>query len=428
MLQFIKKTVILYFILAIAFTSLLTLVYSLPVTSIKKHVATSAMQIAHEGVWWKPCNFYLFQIDNMTDCLMLGTSICDHEKPALKAALLNERATPKSSEVTDYYRKITTYTYQDATGHHQAPYEYTNYARYWHGYQVVLKPLLCLFDYYQIRIINYLTLGALAIATILLLYKKVGKYAGLTLGLTLIISNFFIVPLAMQFSTCYYIAFISMLILLLTPKWTRSSNKEALFFFGIGACTSYFDLLTTPIITLGLPLIVLLLYQHLHVKQLAAYSFSWGAGYALLWITKWIIAWIFTDYNIMEDAIQAAEVRVGNTLYFGGVEMTFAQFFHIVLSKISSLLPTMAWYIILIAIIVGFIILIRKNLALIKKEKCLMCILLMPLLWFIALKNHSIQHIFFTWRDWTMSLWCILILISKSKLIYNKLKQQSTRQ
>lgn len=77
-MNLLKKTVILYALLALLFTLLITLSACLPSSTIKKNVAVSAQQISNEDLWWKPMGVYLFQIDNMTDCLMLGICACDN--------------------------------------------------------------------------------------------------------------------------------------------------------------------------------------------------------------------------------------------------------------------------------------------------------------------------------------------------------------
>ena len=33
----------------------------------------------------------------------------------------------------------------------------------------------------------------------------------------------------------------------------------------------------------------------------------WGVGYAVVWLGKWILAWIFTGYNYFKEAIGQAE-------------------------------------------------------------------------------------------------------------------------
>ena len=134
---------------------------------------------------------------------------------------------------------------------------YGAYARYWHGYTVLLRPLLCVFNYWQIRMVNYILLSLLAMFTVFLLYREVGAKFALTFAVTLLISNFMIVPMALQFSTCYYIAFGAICLFLMGSRFTETAKDRILVFFLIGAVCSFMDLLTTPILTLGLPVVAL---------------------------------------------------------------------------------------------------------------------------------------------------------------------------
>lgn len=52
---------------------------------------------------------------------------------------------------------------------------------------------------------------------------------------------------------------ISMIVILKFDRLTESAQHALYLFFVLGALTSFFDLLTTPTITLGLPLAILLL-------------------------------------------------------------------------------------------------------------------------------------------------------------------------
>ena len=285
---------------------------------------------------------------------------------------------------------------------------FSDYARYWHGYQVVLRPLLYIFNYNQIRILNYITFFILLSITLLLLYKRLNIIFALTFAATLVLSNIMIVPLAIQFSTCFYIAFIGM-ILILYRKKTIDSKQSAILFFSIGAFTSYMDFLTTPILTLGFPLVVLVAIdkEKERLKTLFTQSFIWLLGYASIWSSKWLIGWILTGENIIDTALACAQQRVGNTIVFGGVEMYMNQFFDIILTKISNMIYPICIAIgIMIALLIFYF---YKNRDKVKNFNWLVIISLMPIVWFIVMKNHSLQHIFFTWRDFMLTLWCMLI-------------------
>lgn len=54
----------------------------------------------------------------------------------------------------------------------EGEYQEAHYGRYWHGYQVVLAPLLTVFDLSQIRWLNAALQIALAAAVLLTLYAR----------------------------------------------------------------------------------------------------------------------------------------------------------------------------------------------------------------------------------------------------------------
>lgn len=404
----IRKIFFLYIFLISIFTLLLITVFAIPTSAIKNNIVESAKQIQKEGLWFQPLGFYLFQIDNMTDCLMMNINASANSDNPIRSSMIVNYSQPYEYGDTGTYLKMDETTLDIAENGANESTIFSDYARYWHGYQVVLRPLLYIFNYNQIRILNYITFFILLSITLLLLYKRLNIIFALTFAATLVLSNIMIVPLAIQFSTCFYIAFIGM-ILILYRKKTIDSKQSAILFFSIGAFTSYMDFLTTPILTLGFPLVVLVAIdkEKERLKTLFTQSFIWLLGYASIWSSKWLIGWILTGENIIDTALACAQQRVGNTIVFGGVEMYMNQFFDIILTKISNMIYPICIAIgIMIALLIFYF---YKNRDKVKNFNWLVIISLMPIVWFIVMKNHSLQHIFFTWRDFMLTLWCMLI-------------------
>lgn len=404
----IRKIFFLYIFLISIFTLLLITVFAIPTSAIKNNIVESAKQIQKEGLWFQPLGFYLFQIDNMTDCLMMNINASANSDNPIRSSMIVNYSQPYEYGDTGTYLKMDETTLDIAENGANESTIFSDYARYWHGYQVVLRPLLYIFNYNQIRILNYITFFILLSITLLLLYKRLNIIFALTFAATLVLSNIMIVPLAIQFSTCFYIAFIGM-ILILYRKKTIDSKQSAILFFSIGAFTSYMDFLTTPILTLGFPLVVLVAIdkEKERLKTLFTQSFIWLLGYASIWSSKWLIGWILTGENIIDTAMACAQQRVGNTIVFGGVEMYINQFFDIILTKISNMIYPICIAIgIMIALLIFYF---YKNRDKVKNFNWLVIISLMPIVWFIVMKNHSLQHIFFTWRDFMLTLWCMLI-------------------
>lgn len=403
-----KKLFFLYILLVSIFTILLIAVFAIPTSAIKNNIVESAKQIQKEGLWFQPLGFYLYQIDNMTDCLMMNINASTDSDDPIRSSMIVNFYQPYENGDIRTSRKLDETTLDIAENGANKSTIFSNYARYWHGYQVILRPLLYFFNYNQIRVINYIALFVLFTITIILLYKRLNILYALSFAATLIISNIMIVPLAIQFSTCFYIALFGMIIVLNCKRIT-DSKRLTMMFFTIGAFTSYMDFLTTPILTLGFPLLVLVAInkEKERLRTIFTQSFVWLLGYASIWASKWLIGWILTGENIIDTAMACAQQRVGNTIVFGGVEMPMNQFFEIILSKLSNMI-----YPVCIAIGVAIALLIAffyKNRDKVKKFNWLVIIALMPIAWFIVMKNHSLQHIFFTWRDFILTLWCMFI-------------------
>lgn len=414
----IRKIAVIYFALLATFTLFIILTFTIPTSGIKDNLIKSVEQINEEGLWYKPMGIYLFQIDNMTDCIMMDINACADSENPVRSAMITNYVLPDEDNSTPAYENITGKTLDILINGQKKSDNINNYARYWHGYQVILRPLFLFFNYNQIRILNYIIFTLLAAISIVMLYKVLGSGYALTFLAALVLSNTMIVPLAIQFSTCFYISIIAMLIFLTRPKFAHDTEKSIIIFFITGAVTSYMDFLTTPILTLGFPLIVAAAISagsRNMAKNIAMQSISWFGGYALLWSSKWMMAWILTGENVVDSAIGSARLRMGNTIVFGGSEMTMNEFFDIITTKISSIInPLWILFIIFVLIIIAttYIYINRQRMS---NERWLFMIAIMPLLWFTIMKNHSLQHIFFTWRDWILTLWCIMIFMCNNK-------------
>lgn len=413
----LKRLALTYAILLTAFTLLIIAVFAIPTRLVRANVAESAVQVEEEGLWYKPMGFYLFQIDNMTDCLMMQiNAYADSSKP-VTAAMMAQNAKAYGAGDNRVYNNMAETTLAVAEkGAEAFPQKYT-YARYWHGYDVVLRPLLCAFDYNQIRVLNYVCLSLLFAAVVFLLAKRLGNTYALTFAAAMIASNAMIVPMAMQFSTCFYIALGGMALFLLYPRMARDEGRAAVAFFTIGGLTSYMDFLTTPPLTLGLPLVTMLAVAGGGRKTLCAAKqcAAWLAGYASLWASKWVMAWLLTGYDIRTEVIENAARRVGGTIVFGGVEMPIGTFLGIVYDKITAVINPifiLAAALAVAAAAAAYLVSQRRRF---KSDGWLLAIALVPLLWFAVMKNHSLQHIFFTWRDWILTLWCLMLFVSKTK-------------
>ena len=177
-----------------------------------------------------------------------------------------------------------------------------------------------------------------------------------------------------------------------------------LLFFIIGGITSYADLLTAPIITLGLPLIFYTLLRKSQVslfKDVLFLAFMWLLGYGLMWGTKWFLAYYITGHDIVQNAVEQSKFRLGNDI----------NVFQILLTIMIS---TPAIIQGLILTIMGYWFGATKDRETIKKNVWLLLIALFPVFWMCVLKNHSSIHFWFVWRSEMVSVFALLLFVCRT--------------
>ena len=143
---------------------LLLLVFLIPIDSIDRNVAASAELLQKEGTYPVLSDLFRSKLDNYTDALMLMEAADDSS-----TSILDRTLNIYNHRVGDYSPS------ESIVAHYLEGEEYTetsSYARYWHGYLVVLKPLLTVINYGGIRILNAIAQILVLIVVCLLLYTS----------------------------------------------------------------------------------------------------------------------------------------------------------------------------------------------------------------------------------------------------------------
>lgn len=284
------------------------------------------------------------------------------------------------------------------------------YARYWHGYLVFLRPLLWIFDYFQIRFLGYFLSTMLLAVLFGLLLKRLGWGVSIAFAVSIVLVRFTVVPVSLQFSSCFNIMMVFSIWLL--HKLDKISVEElhlAVPFAIVGSVVNFVDFLTAPLVTLGIPLAIYIsekikanarLWKN-HVFDVFRLSFFWGLGYGITWILKWLCATVFLKENILADAYKSILFRVdGNQEYPVNRILTIGKNIFYVMGSdgIKVLFPALAFMI--IALLIMFWKAGKKAAALLP----LMLIVCMPYVWYFILANHSYIHGYFTYRVQIVSL------------------------
>lgn len=408
----------LYVLLMAIFTGAMTRTYSLNDKRIVNHVYESAQTIEKEGVYPRAIlNAEKSQLDNFTDSWMLTIAMGIDGKTAMDSAMSCYYKLDKDSEdKADNLLRIV-------RGEKTEEYEYT---RYWHGYQVFLRPLLQVFNYEEIRYINMFGIMGLFVMAACLLKEKIGTGSAVAFVISMLMSMIIIVPMSMQFSSIYYITMISIVLLTIFSKKIMKKDLMYAYFFLIGALTSFFDLLTAPIMTLGFSLIV---YSYLELKEsgigkntveIISKSFSWSMGYIMSWAGKWIIAEIITKKNIISNALDQVLSR------------TSSQVNDIEISKVDAIIKNVYKYIegVNIKLILAFIVITLILFIIMKKRNSInllptLLVAFYPIVCYLVMTNHSFLHFWFTYRNLTVSCFAILSFILYT-IDFDRYKKRTT--
>ena len=397
-------------IAAIAGAILLVLAYTLPVDQIRKNVRESLpiFQMEADNYYWAP-GHHASKIDGFTDSLMLNEAAYIGTGSAVKDAMEGAYVLyPSGSQpFSDNLIKSVSEHGDANDGAVVCPY-----TRYWHGYLIWLKPLLVSFNYQQIRMFSMMIQLALLTALSVQLFKAFG-WAGTA---AFLLTSFFINPistaLSMQFASIYMLTLLaSMAILYLHQRGQLSQSWKVFVICGI--CVAYFDFLTYPIVSLGVPLILCISLDSKTcgqgLREVVANSVLWGTSYLTMWVGKWIIASLLLGTNVIKDGINTVQHRTSDVDDFQG-KVTF----YSVVRKNLEAADAKAWLfvILLVLIAIPFMVCFRKyRVVITKKLVPVLAVMLYPFIWYFLVRNHSSIHDWMTFRNLAITLYGALMIM-----------------
>ena len=386
---------------------------ALPGEPVRRNLARSVPGLQQEGMYPEYFGFKLFQMDNYTDTIMLFEAASADETDPLTAAMTNTAYNIDNfSTLAD---DLGTYLEARAAGTPlPADLEPFSYARYWHGYLIWLRPLLCLMPYAGVRVVQYLALAALFALVLAGLWRRAGPRVAVWFAVSQLAVAVFFVPHQVQFFTCFFIAYAGCAWVLARERdvWSLSVGLIVL-----GVATAFCDLLVTPILTLGLPMACWLLCvaQRLVAspRQCAAVvagSLCWGVGYGGCWALKWALAGLVTGQDVIGDALHQIGVRTTADTWHG-IELTWGNIFQFVYDTLAGrglFWPLVAACVLAVAL---FAVCVRGRDALARALPLGLTALMAPA-WLCLLRTHSIQHGWFTWRALAVALFAGLAFLS----------------
>ncbi|MBR6013614.1 MAG: hypothetical protein IK062_07525 [Selenomonadaceae bacterium] len=401
----------------------LFLSYSLPTEKIYKNLQNSlVIQNFTEDHprWGKTVQT---QTDNFTVGIMLMKAAYPVEKNIIYSSMLN----PSWNFIENSPTKTLSNVLQKNSN--QLDENSFIYPRYWHGYLVPLKTLLFFTDLGYIYELNFVLQFVLFLSVLFLIQKNFGGKYFFAFAVTLLIMNPLTIGLDFQLSSVFYITMFSIIFILMKNEFLLRKNFFIYFFMTVGILTAYFDLLTYPLVTFGLPFCIFGLMNKEKIfsqepkeilKFFGANIFSWFFGYFGMWSGKFISASLLTEVNVIQDAIFSALYRT--SLNLNAVEGAKSFSIFQVFDNIVGIIFRSGGIILVVCIIVAIYLLIRKKIKFSFDKKIFIffgLIMILPFIWFTVFSNHSFVHPFLSYRELSITIFAAFAFwfeITKSKI------------
>lgn len=310
-----------------------------------------------------------------------------------------------------------------------------DYARYWHGYLLFLRPMMLLFSYMQIRYIYMFVYMMLGVAILMRLNKNFTSCMAYLWAFALCFVNPVVLPFSLQFSSVFFIAMIGILVM---DKVYAGCDLEqvGIVFIIIGILTSYFDFFTAPLLTLGLPLLYLMLLNYYKYGDDSLYknmltlinaSITWTVGYFGCWCMKWIIATPILGRNVIQEGMQSVVRRTVETYHMKTLDYDTGSLRAIGMNLFAILPPGITsadwkWFlgVMILIILVLTIVLIKFHIdkSSMKALIPFLVLCIYPYIWFVVVSQHTSIHFLFTYRIQLISLLGFLIAYSEAIQIH----------
>jgi len=393
--------------------ALLLGVYALPVEPMAEHVRVSVPALS--GEWQLEgsyeaviAGYQATQLDNSTDAAMLLHAVYEGDEP------LTVKAAEGYRYVSEGNAFIALLEYEK----HGSELQANPIARYWHGYLVLLKPLLLFLNYLDIRMLLTIMQGCMMAAVIAGLCRRRLSWMVPAFVLSLLCITPSAAGLSLQFSTVFCTYLLAMILLLYLPARIFDGHGLAMFFLLTGMLTSYVDYLTYPLAAFGMPMVLCIFLFPVsglreEWKRLILCGLCWGFGYLGMWAGKWLIAGIFGNESwfwanlLAKISERSSDTAAAVSLSYGTVLRTVLGVFFKRAYLLAAVLGAVLW---LCAFLRGRRSGLPAGFPCAGVFTALAAVALLPFVWYFFTQNHSYIHAFYTSKNLTVSVFAVCCL------------------
>ena len=395
---------------------LLWAVYILPTDSMVENVIKSETFLKEQDdseyilseEYWKAT-------DRGTNIIILHEVIYPNTGNAFQDALLAPTANYSANWAADWADVLMKYAKEQCYGED----DYVTYARYWHGYLVLLKPLFMFLQLEHIYMLNAIVLTALVACVLLLIKRRLGMYWVAYLFTIAMMHPFNIVQ-SFQLSSVFYALNITLLLLLI-KEWKES---QIFYIFVMdGILIAFLDFLTYPYVALAIPMLTYyLLNKQSSLKDdiiiAVKNALAFVMGYVGMWGMKWVFATAFTYENVILNALDSVFHRIGITDASAKDEVFLSVSTVDALKRnISQLFNEQNMIILgIMLVVLGISMIVYRRTLRVEVNHAIVCAVMAvsPLAWIILLTNHCSLHPHLEWRTLSISVFSLAVLTISS--------------
>lgn len=438
MLKNVKCAILYAIITIIICIGLLFVASMIPKNSIQNQMQTSAKELEELNLFDHVTDYvFITRQDNYADTLLINIIYNLDADNRLRSLVSAPYYLPDDVGVKDAFAETVANDMKPFDGDELAP-GFVDYSRYWHGSQVILRPLFVLFSVSQVRLLLGIVLLALTIWFIALLIKHGDRTFAICYAVALILLNIWMCAFCIEYITTFLIMAVQLPVLYSLLIKKRDRLQTLYIVLAVGAImTAFVDFLTTETITLTMPVLIYLLVQEKdgnlpfkeELKNLTLGAVIWGICYAGMMALKWLIAMAVLGKEAFLEALSQAALRIGGDATIGNLPGADAvsnkeQITGALWRNLSCLFPfkdsTNAGQTVMFTIITLFVLfaiwyLFHKKLDESSSAFTLLVLVvgIIPFIRFLVLNNHAYIHFFFTYRAMIVTLTGLIYLAVK---------------
>ena len=292
----------------------------------------------------------------------------------------------------------------------------TDYARYWHGYALILRPLMIVFSIINVRFANMMLMFGLFMACCWQCHQKLGGWTAFAFGAGLLTSFILIAPFCQQYCPVYLLTLLASYLLL--RFWNRIRKWLPELFLTLGSLVCFFDFLTFPVLALGYPVLICLMLQSREKagalpmwRDLFVLSAVWMAGYALTWMSKALVGGLLTGQNVLEEILSNVAFRL-NGNYANDREVTV---WIAVRENLSTYFmgSNVAFWLVCAAAYGLRALLGKTGLRGWIRLLPVLAVICYPFVWYCVLQNHVRMHFWMTYRMLAVSFFALTAYLAQ---------------